>query len=649
MDLRKLLFVCLSCLSLAWAAGQKPSGDGQQIVSFLNQTVEWHRQIITAASATDVPGELIFTANQQQNADQIALLAFQFARAEASLGIANGQIATSADNPNTDIIKLQIEAQAKIASIQQEIDQVQNSRVRTKADRDARDTKLQELQSELALAQARLDTLKSFSGFVRQTITNNSGTKTFSEQVDQLARSAGLPVPTTTKTRNTASSDADGTDSKPTATQQTQQQQAQVATASAQAEKQQPSGIVGMIEQSVALGRKSHDLERLINTTESLQATMRRLRDPLVTELQETVKQGTAVEQAADSADISTLGQQAKQLDQYTARFKQLSAAVLPLGEQSVLLDAELRQLQQWQAFVRASNVQVLRRIGVQALVVLMAIAVLLGFAELWKRATFRYIHDIRRRAQFLLLRRIVLGLVITFIVAFALVTQAGSLATYAGFLTAGLAVALQNVILSVVAYFFLIGRYGIHVGDRVTINGVTGDVFDIGLVRLHVVEVSGEHGDQHATGRSVVFSNAVILQPATNLFKQLPGSDFAWHDVRFTLAPDSDVTRIEKQLLAAVQRIFDTYGSRLRLDTYSFGGHVRFEETKPTSRLRLADTGLELVIRYPVLLDNAAEIDDRIARTMLEAIAREPEVRLVPTTAPSLQWQQPEPPSAAA
>ena len=62
---------------------------------------------------------------------------------------------------------------------------------------------------------------------------------------------------------------------------------------------------------------------------------------------------------------------------------------------------------------------------------------------------------------------RPVLWFTIVIIVAFAFATQLGSVATFAGLLTAGVAVALQNVILSVAGYFLLIGRFGIRVGDR--------------------------------------------------------------------------------------------------------------------------------------------------------------------------------------
>src|SRR5439155_24001297 len=142
---------------------------------------------------------------------------------------------------------------------------------------------------------------------------------------------------------------------------------------------------------------------------------------------------------------------------------------------------------------------------------------------------TFRYVHDPRRRKQFLLLRRIAVGCAITAAVVIGLVNEFGSLATYAGLLTAGLAVALQNVISSIVAYFFLIGRYGLRVGDRVTISDVTGDVLEIGLVRLYLMEMTGVAADLQPTGRGVGFSNSVLFHPSA-LFRQMPGADYVWH-----------------------------------------------------------------------------------------------------------------------
>jgi len=105
--------------------------------------------------------------------------------------------------------------------------------------------------------------------------------------------------------------------------------------------------------------------------------------------------------------------------------------------------------------------------------------------SSFWRRAILRYIVDLRRRYQFLLLRRIALWFVIALVIAFGLASEFASIATFAGLLTAGVAVALQNVILAVVGYFLLIGKFGVRVGDRVEASGVTGEVVEVGLIRL--------------------------------------------------------------------------------------------------------------------------------------------------------------------
>lgn len=86
----------------------------------------------------------------------------------------------------------------------------------------------------------------------------------------------------------------------------------------------------------------------------------------------------------------------------------------------------------------------------------------------------------------------------------------------------AGVAVALQNVILSIAGYFFLIGKFGLRIGDRVQISGVTGEVVEIGLVRIHVMELGGNGGDVQPTGRVVAFSSSFVFQPTAGMFKQI-------------------------------------------------------------------------------------------------------------------------------
>src|ERR1700744_6810959 len=117
---------------------------------------------------------------------------------------------------------------------------------------------------------------------------------------------------------------------------------------------------------------------------------------------------------------------------------------------------------------------------------------------------------------------------VIVAIVGLSFVTEISSFAAFAGLRTAGVWVAMQSVLVSIVGYFFLIGKYGIRVGDRVQIGTVTGEVIDLGLVRMHLMELNAQ-GSLGATGRGVAFANSIVFQASGGLFKQISGVNFVW------------------------------------------------------------------------------------------------------------------------
>jgi len=50
-----------------------------------------------------------------------------------------------------------------------------------------------------------------------------------------------------------------------------------------------------------------------------------------------------------------------------------------------------------------------------------------------------------------------------------------------------------------------------------------------------------------------VVFSNAVLFQAGTPLYKQIPGTEYTWHEVAVLIAPDGDHRLAQARLLAAV------------------------------------------------------------------------------------------------
>jgi len=217
-------------------------------------------------------------------------------------------------------------------------------------------------------------------------------------------------------------------------------------------------------------------------------------------------------------------------------------------------------------------------------------IAAVLIVSEIWRRATFRYSMTCVGSGSSWRCGGWLSGCVDAGD-RVGLVSEIGSIATYIGFVTAGVAVALQNVILAVVAYFFLIGRYGVRVGDRITLAGVTGRVVDIGLVRIYLMELTAPIFMPRAHGRAI--QRRVVS--ADRVVKQIPGADYVWHTVTLTIAATADVQEAHKRLKAAAEAVHDKYRAVIERQHAMVQRFIDFDASSPQPevRVRLTENGL--------------------------------------------------------
>ena len=429
-------------------------------------------------------------------------------------------------------------------------------------------------------------------------------------------------------------------------------------------------GLVGQIADMIRLMESLQALDTLSAEGERMQQATTQLRTPLLAALRATLQEGQielagASQSAASAANAAapaataaapppaapqaapaatSVPEQQRAMAALVARFKVLSRATLPLSQEMILVDQSQANLAQLKDSVEREYVAILRSLLIKIASILIALGLIWLFSWLWRRAAFRYIKDSRRRRQFLVLRRVVTGFCMIVVVVLGIISNFSSLATYAGLITAGIAVALQAVILSIAAYFFLIGRYGVRVGDRITVvyngsNSVTGDVVEIGLVRFYMVELSGSGIDMQPTGRIAVFPNSVLFQ--TNpLFKQLPGTEYVWREVALPLAREADVEAAEKRLGELATKFYEEYRGQLERQNVhveeTLGVH--FDTPKPHSRVRFANGALELMVRYPVPLRSAAALDDRMVGEVNRMLQKEPAIPLVAGGSPELR-----------
>jgi small-conductance mechanosensitive channel len=617
-----LVFIILPLASLFPQTASETSSDtGDEIIRFLNQTLVWDRQLTALQQVVTEPSDVLFLNDNRRTADQAVRLGFDFARARSQALGAGSAAANPAASSSSQYQRLadlagKVDQQAK--QTQQELDKMRQQLGNASGKkRRLLQATIAETQSELELFQARRDALRNMLQITNVSANGKSAAGTLAVQIEELART----LPAATDTAKEPGSGAGSSSSGSTAPLVLQQQHRAVA-----------PGTLALISDLFALRDKIGALDSNLHQTDSLGESVKALRAPLVAKMRELTQQGDQLAAQPDSTDPAVLAQQKKDLDGLTAEYKQLSASLLPLGKLSILLDLYKHSTVNWRSAVDNQYKTELKGLLLRLLGLGLLLGVVLGVSEVWRRATFRYVTDSRRRNQFLLMRRIVLWSLVAIIIAIAFASELGAITTFAGLLTAGVVVALQNVILAVAGYFFLIGKYGVRVGDRVQVAGITGDVVDIGVVRLHLMEVTGGSSPR-PTGRIVVFSNSVVFQAGSGLFKPIPGTSFLWHEMTLTLSADSNYRQVEQRLLEAVNKVYGEYRDRMEMQRHNMERSLRsvpIRSFAPESRLRLTPTGLEVIIRYPVELGNAAEIDDRITRELLEAIGREPKLRLL-------------------
>jgi small-conductance mechanosensitive channel len=610
------------------------NGGSEDIIPFLNQTIVWSRQLSTEQQLVSEPSDALFLNDSRQIADQVVRLTFDFARARTQALAAQNDAGVNTQSQAVPsqyqrLLDSANKADQQVKSLQKELDGFQEQLLTaTGRKRATLQAVISETQGELELFQTRRDTLRNMLRFATGTAASGLGSGSLLSQVEELART----VPAASANGNQQGGESNATPANPSSP----------AMVASRERKEAPTGILSLATDLFALRRKLRALDDNLQQTDALAQASKNLRTPLVTKVRELTQKGDDVAGQPDSQDPKVLAQQKKDLDALTAQFKQVSASLLPLGKQSILLDIYKRSTSNWRNAVESQYQAEVKGLVLRLAGLGLILGVVLGVSELWKRATFRYITDTRRRYQFLLIRRIVLWCLTAIIVATAFASELGAITTFAGLMTAGIAVALQNVILSIAGYFFLIGKYGIRVGDRVNIAGVTGDVVDIGLVRLQMMEVTGGPAPL-PTGRVVAFSNAVVFQANSGMFKQIPGTNFLWHEITLTLDPKGNYRQVEQRMMEAVNKVFAEYRDKMEAQRRNVERSLNstVAEFRPESRLHLTQTSLEVVIRYPVDLSSAGEIDNRVTRAILDALELDPNLRQQVAGGPTIRTEE--------
>ena len=596
----------------AFNATQVSVLSASEVVQILDQTSDWYRSLGLPQQSSLQPSEVLILYANRQIADKVVELVVELAQADAELLSSEASATqTSADRSALASLNQQRdELASQRQSIQQEIAADRQKFGAAGRGGKELENKLGELQGELAMNAARANLLDTMGEFVNQRDPKSADAEALKAHIDAIA--ASIPVgenapapaaaPATSAAKNAAApaplnSGADKSNAR--------------------------NGIWDLAKNVFDLRAKIKAIEAIDARTKDLADLFHKHGEAPRTRLQSYSANSDALAAAADNANGAALQKLRAEFDTLAWLFKQTSSILLPLSKEAVLLQQYRHNLAGWRGTTRSQYHEAWQVLAARLGILVGLLVAVFVLAEVWRRAVLRYVHEPRRRYTFLLVRGILLWVLVVAILGLSFVTEISSFATFAGLITAGVAVAMQSVLVSIVGYFFLIGKYGIRVGDRVQIGSVVGEVMDLGLVRMHLMEFHGE-GPLGPTGRVVAFPNLIVFQATGGLFKQLPGVNLTWHEITLPLPAVGDYAALKQRLVEAVRAVTAEYRGEIERQSREIremspsGGGA---DAEVHVQMHIVDGHMQAQIGYPVHSRDAADIDEWVSQAVLAVL----------------------------
>lgn len=173
------------------------------------------------------------------------------------------------------------------------------------------------------------------------------------------------------------------------------------------------------------------------------------------------------------------------------------------------------------------------------------------------------------------------------------------SLATFLGLVSAGLAIALSDLVIGLAGWVFILTRRPFEVGDRIEIGEYRGDVIDQRPFAFSLIEIGNWVDADQSTGRIIHVPNGRVLREPLANYTQ--GFDYIWHELPVLVTFESDWEKAKAILTEAVNKnaetLSDSAARRVRMAARRY--YIVFSKLTPIVYLSVEDSGVLLTMRF--------------------------------------------------
>ncbi len=196
-----------------------------------------------------------------------------------------------------------------------------------------------------------------------------------------------------------------------------------------------------------------------------------------------------------------------------------------------------------------------------------------------------------------------------------------GRVTVVLGIAGAGIAFALQEIIVSIAGWVTILASDIYKTGDRVLLGGIKGDVIDVGILRTTIMEISGWIDGDLYNGRIVRIGNSFVFkEPVYNYSSDFP---FLWDQIKIPIKYGSDYLLTRKILYDVAQEIVGSYSNEAKTywDVMVKKYLIEDATTQPMVTMIANDNWMEFTLRFVVDYKRRVGIKDILFQRIIEEI----------------------------
>lgn len=273
---------------------------------------------------------------------------------------------------------------------------------------------------------------------------------------------------------------------------------------------------------------------------------------------------------------------------------------------------------------VVATQASMVLHAGLLSVATVVGILLMLVFIDRWLESLLGRTKLDRRQLETLRSAvRVALQILSVIVILLVLIGLPGQLGTMLGIVGAGLTVALKDFIVAFIGWLVLMGKNGIRLGDWVEINGVSGEVVELGMFHTVLLETGNWTDAGHPTGRRVTFTNSFAIQG--HYFNFSTSGQWLWDEVLVLVPYQRDphpiADTIYKEVLEATAE--SSKQAEHEWQATVSGRRGATISAAPGISIRPAVGGVEVAVRYVTRASERFGVRARLYKSAVEILGQ--------------------------